>query len=292
MAIFKANLDGDVLYGIRETLNPEAVKMRAFDPGLGGVAEVFQATFTNHAYPMHSHNTWTLLIVDDGAIRYDIENNGRGADTRRVTVLPPHVAHDGEPARPGHGFRKRVLYLDIDAIGEELVGSAVDNSTVDDPGLRTAISRLHVAFGHTRDDLEWETRLGDIIRRIHRHLTQSDDPSARPPKPAASALRDYLESRLFEHHRLEDIADYLGWNKTHLVRSFSTEYGIPPHRYLTGRRVEEARQRLLAGQPAAEVAVEVGFYDQAHLTRHFRTHLSTTPAHFQHSATRTSRSLR
>jgi AraC-like DNA-binding protein len=47
-----------------------------------------------------------------------------------------------------------------------------------------------------------------------------------------------------------------------------------------GRRVERARQLLLAGHPAADVAVEVGFYDQAHLTRHFRKHTATTPGRF------------
>ena len=37
-----------------------------------GVVEVFHAHFTEHAYPMHAHDTWTLLIVDDGAVRYDL----------------------------------------------------------------------------------------------------------------------------------------------------------------------------------------------------------------------------
>ncbi|MET9541462.1 AraC family transcriptional regulator, partial [Streptomyces sp. NPDC006553] len=28
-----------------------------------GVVEVFHAHFTAHAYPMHVHDVWTLLIV-------------------------------------------------------------------------------------------------------------------------------------------------------------------------------------------------------------------------------------
>ena len=37
----------------------------------------------------------------------------------------------------------------------------------------------------------------------------------------------------------------LGSSPTHLVRSFGAEFGIAPHRYLTGRRLDQARRLLL-----------------------------------------------
>lgn len=270
------------MYGVRESAGTSD-DFRSFDPGLDGVSEVFHAAFTNHVYPLHSHTTWTVLIVDEGAIRYDLDNDDRGADTRRVTVLPPHVAHDGESARPGRGFRKRVLYLDTDLIGDSLVGPAVDDSTLDDAGLRAEISRLHNAIERPREDLEWETRLERVVGRIVAHLAGGSAPAVPGSTQAAEALRDLLDSRLSERHRLEEVALQLGWNKTHLIRSFTHRFGIPPHRYLISKRIDEARRRLLDGQAPAQVAVDVGFYDQAHLNRHFRTLLATTPGRFQRS---------
>ncbi|MFI5226445.1 MAG: helix-turn-helix domain-containing protein [Candidatus Limnocylindrales bacterium] len=38
---------------------------------------------------------------------------------------------------------------------------------------------------------------------------------------------------------------------------------------------------MLDGQPLADVAAEVGFCDQAHLTRRFRRFLGTTPGRFR-----------
>lgn len=64
------------------------------------------------------------------------------------------------------------------------------------------------------------------------------------------------------------------------MRAFSQAYGIAPHRYVTGRRVDRARRLLLDGRTPAEAAVEVGYHDQAHLTRHFRRVLGTTPGAF------------
>lgn len=70
---------------------------------------------------------------------------------------------------------------------------------------------------------------------------------------------------------------------THLIRSFRKAYGLPPHAYLTGRRVARARRLLLAGMRPAAAAVAAGFYDQAHLTRHFGRYVGISPARFARS---------
>ncbi|CAM3705452.1 hypothetical protein GCM10009799_27560 [Nocardiopsis rhodophaea] len=57
------------------------------------MAEVFHAHFTDHAYPMHTHGTWTLLIVDDGAIRYDLNCHEHGALDQVVTLLSLRTFH-------------------------------------------------------------------------------------------------------------------------------------------------------------------------------------------------------
>ena len=71
-----------------------------------------------------------------------------------------------------------------------------------------------------------------------------------------------------------------GVSPTHLARGFTTAFGIAPHAYVVGRRLEAARDRILAGQPLADVATEVGFFDQAHLTHRFRRFLGVTPGRF------------
>ena len=76
----------------------DGVSIRAWKPIVPGIREVLHARFTDHAYPSHTHDVWTLFIVDDGAIRYDLDRTARGAEPSMVTVLPPHVVHDGRPA--------------------------------------------------------------------------------------------------------------------------------------------------------------------------------------------------
>ncbi|WP_238993002.1 helix-turn-helix transcriptional regulator [Jiangella aurantiaca] len=260
---------------------PAGATVRAWRPDVPGLVEVFHARFTHHAYPAHTHTAWTLLIVDDGAIRFDLDRHHHGAAGSAVTLLPPHVPHDGRAATPA-GFGKRVLYLDPDVLGEELIGAAVDHPTFADRQLRLRVHQLHRALERPGDALEAESRLTLIGARIATLLrsgrTAADPP--RPPSGLAGRLRDLLDAHVTDGVTLRAAAAQLHAHPTHLVRSFTTAFGLPPHRYLTGRRVELARRLLLAGQRPAEVATAAGFYDQAHLTRQFSRYLGVSPGHY------------
>jgi hypothetical protein len=95
----------------------QATLPTAWRPSVAGISEVFHAHFVDHVYPVHTHSAWTLLIVDDGGIRFDLDRHHHGAAGSTVTVLPPDVPHDGRSATHG-GFRKRVLYLERSVLGE------------------------------------------------------------------------------------------------------------------------------------------------------------------------------
>ena len=251
--------------------------VRAWRPGIPGIAEVLQATFTDHAYPMHTHDEWTLLLVDRGGVRYDLHRDEHDADPAVVMLLPPHVPHDGRTT----DLHKRVVYLETGALPIELIGRAVDRPHLPDPLLRTRIAALHRALDGDGDALEAESRLGPITERLRTHLAPRIAAPARlADRPLARRLRELLDARLVEGLTLDEAGRFLHASPTHLVRSFGREFGLPPHTYVTGRRIDRARHLLLDGVPPAEVATAVGFHDQAHLTRHFRRMLGVGPATF------------
>lgn len=260
-----------------------APTITAWRPPVEGITEVFHARFREHAYPAHTHDAWTLLIVDDGAVAYDLAHTAHGALRDLVTLLPPHVPHDGRTVTP-NGFGKRVLYLDEAVIGSTLIGQAVDNPGLRDPLLRHRVHQLHEVLQHPGDELEAGSRLALVADRLRQHLQPADRTARRTP-PAdhalAARLRDLLDATAPIGVTLNEAATTLDRHPTHLVRAFTTAYGIPPHRYLTGRRVDHARSLLLAGHPPAEVAVAAGFYDQSHLNRHFHRMLGISPGAFR-----------
>ncbi|GAA2248856.1 AraC family transcriptional regulator [Herbiconiux moechotypicola] len=253
-------------------------QVRAWRPRVPLVREVLHATFEQHAYPAHTHDVWTVLLIDEGAVSYRMDGAAHEARPASVSLLPPHVPHDGRSAVRGTAFRKRVLYLDEGWLPPSAVGAAAARPFAADARVQPLITALHATILHPGDELVAEhgvLRLADLVQlglggaRAHRH-----------DAPIARRLRQLLDDRFTEAITLDEAARMLGAHPSHLVRSFSAAYGIPPHRYVTGRRVDLARRLLLSGHTAAASAVQAGFHDQSHLTRHFRRTLGTTPAAF------------
>ncbi|GHB38256.1 AraC family transcriptional regulator [Flexivirga endophytica] len=259
--------------------------MRAWDPGVAGIREVLHASWADHSYPAHTHDAWTLLIVDDGLIGYDVDRHRDRADAGvGVTLLPPHVTHDGHPLTSS-GFRKRVVYLEEAVLPERLIGRCVDAPLVADPVVRQAVSELDGSLS-ANDPLAAESHLALVTEALKWHLdgrpaAGRDDPPRRAR--IAAQARDVLDADPVGAPSVEELAARLGVSAAYLVRSFTKEFAIPPHRYVTGRRLDLARRRLLDGEPAASVAVATGFYDQAHFHRHFRRLLRTSPGSFRAS---------
>ncbi|MGW4494780.1 AraC family transcriptional regulator [Streptomyces sp. NPDC004376] len=256
----------------------------AWRPRVPGVVEVFHARFTEYAYPMHVHDAWTLLIVDDGAVRYDLGRQEHGTPRDTVTLLPPHVPHNGAAATPD-GFRKRVLYLEESLLGEELIGAAVDGPDLVDAVLRERVGRLHGALRRAGDELEAESRLALVGERLRGHLRRLERQSGHPDPVLARLLRELLDEQIAGRLTLADAGRLLHAHPAHLVRTFSAAYGIPPHQYLTSRRVGRARRLLLDGLPPSEVATVTGFCDQTHLTRHFKRLVGVTPGRYRSGRT-------
>ncbi|MGW1809587.1 AraC family transcriptional regulator [Streptomyces sp. NPDC002078] len=259
-------------------------EVSAWRPSVPGVTEVFHAHFTEYAYPMHVHEAWTLLIVDDGAVRYDLDRHEHGTPHDTVTLLPPHVPHNGSPATPD-GFRKRVVYLDSSRLGEELIGRAVDTPDLRDPVLRRRVGQLHSALARPGDELEAESRLTFVGERLRAHLRPSAAPAPPRADPAlARRLRELLDEHVVDGLTLDQAARLVHAHPAHLVRAFSAAYGIAPHQYLNSRRIDRARRFLLDGRSPGEVASATGFFDQSHLTRHFRKLVGVTPGRFSRTA--------
>ena len=258
-------------------------EIRAWRPRLNGVVEVLHAHFTEHAYPMHAHDSWTLLIVDDGAVRYDLDRHERGAYGELVTLLPPHVPHNG-CSTSSRGFRKRVLYLDPDQLPAGLIGASVDNSAFTDVPLRRMISELHRNIELPGADLAAESQLADITERLRGRLGHPVLP-VRLDHSAAHQLRDLLEQHIVAGLSLQQAARVLHFHPAYLVRAFSSAFGMSPHQYLISRRVDLARRLILAGHPLWSVATGSGFYDQSHLVRHFKRILGVGPKAFSRTRT-------
>jgi AraC family transcriptional regulator len=101
------------------------------------------------------------------------------------------------------------------------------------------------------------------------------------PNPRMKKVIDYLRDRLDQKITIVELAEIACLSPYHFSRLFRQETGFSPHQYLIRCRIEEAKRLLATRKWAiAEVAKQVGFADQSHLTRHFKQWVGMTPKAF------------
>lgn len=106
-------------------------------------------------------------------------------------------------------------------------------------------------------------------------LAQRDRPTRRPDPEVIAAWQRLLASG--GQVKVGELAESLGWSRKRLWGRFESQIGLTPKRAAMLVRFRCAVEGLLAGRPAADVAVICGYTDQAHLCRDMAIFADRTP---------------
>lgn len=89
---------------------------------------------------------------------------------------------------------------------------------------------------------------------------------------------DYINTHLDRDLSLEKIASVINISPTYFASLFKHATGMSPHQYVIQQRVERAKLLLAKTDLAiADIALQVGFSSQSHLTQQFKRLTSMTP---------------
>jgi AraC-like DNA-binding protein len=184
---------------------------------------------------------------------------------------------------------------------------------MDDPVIARRLRRLHAALAGPAEPLRRDELLAAAVSALVLRGGHSAGVSARrasAARPGSGARSDFggrsvfgarsdfgsasardiagraralLLDRYAEPLTADDLATAMDASRYAVYRAFTARYGLSPSDYQRQLRLRAAREQLRAGRPAAQVAADVGFADQAHLTRWFVRYFGLTPAAYRHS---------
>ena len=124
--------------------------------------------------------------------------------------------------------------------------------------------------------------LGVHILRHHSSLV----PASTSLPPARGALdprrlnrvMEFIDTHLGEDLTIETLANEACLSPFHFARAFKVATGKAPHRYVTGRRIDNAKSLIADGRlPLADIAHLCGFSSQTQFTRCFKRIVGKTP---------------
>lgn len=255
-----------------------------------GNLEMMRATYVNHSFARHTHETFGFGIIEQGATTFPYQGTAHVIPAGNILIINPGEIHAGHAAIP-EGWTYWMLYPEATLFQNAMCQVAEERvdlpyfpvPNIRDEDLAQVIRRLLMTLQGASSLLERESRLiWTLTHLIARHA------SARPAVPpvgdehkAVKQVQSYLEEHYFESVSLEQLARLANLKPLRLLRVFRKQVGLPPHAYLTQVRIFRAKALLSVGWLAAEVAQEIGFTDQSHFTRHFKRFTGITPGQYQ-----------
>ncbi|MCP9629436.1 AraC family transcriptional regulator [Rhodopseudomonas palustris] len=93
---------------------------------------------------------------------------------------------------------------------------------------------------------------------------------------------DYIHANIDQDLSLAKLSDVACLSKHHFARAFREATGVPPHRYISARRLDHAVSLLKGSQSSlADVAYLCRFSSQATFTRAFRRQVGMSPGEYR-----------
>jgi AraC family transcriptional regulator len=91
-------------------------------------------------------------------------------------------------------------------------------------------------------------------------------------------VQAYVQTHISDPIRSADLAKAAGLSRMYFAAQFRAKMNVRPHEYLVGQRIAQAQSLLKASQTSiADVALSVGFKNQAHFTTVFLRFTGSTP---------------
>jgi AraC family transcriptional regulator len=110
---------------------------------------------------------------------------------------------------------------------------------------------------------------------------------ANPARGGLSGWRqkrvaEYIDEHLTEAVRVTTLAALVDLSPYHFVRVFRQSFGVPPHRYHVGRRIERAKALLAEpGSSVTEIARRLGFAETSSFSAAFRRTTGISPSQYR-----------
>ncbi|MBG1233813.1 helix-turn-helix transcriptional regulator [Aestuariivirga litoralis] len=256
--------------------------------GMFGGFDVMSARFVHHSFAPHTHDELMIGVIHAGVKAFRRGRATQFAAPGNLSVVNPGEMHTGEREQ-GTELVYGALYLPHASLAamfpdQPLSGSAIRQPVIEDPEIWQGLACTHHAMMAGGDDgAAGEALTWAIALLFHRYGTNTVPQSEAGCPAAIKSAIQFMQARAGDPISLEEVSKTAGIGLFHLIRLFRKHLGMTPHAYLTQIRISRSQQLLKLGAPIAQIALDVGFADQAHFTKRFKQLTGTSPAHYAKS---------
>ena len=210
--------------------------------------------------------------------------------SRSVTVLDHHVFREFEP----EPHLLRSVFEDATPKSTTFDLGILHAGHAEDRNVSALLS--HLWNEATAGNLAWRlaaesavVTLGVALLRAKARLERAPERASaeRPCDWRVRRVMERMETEIGSDVGLRELASEVGLSPSHLSAVFVAAAGVPPHRWLLGRRVERARELLRRTRRSiTDIALSCGFSSSQHFSTVFKAQEGCTPTCFRNGQMR------
>jgi len=255
---------------------------------LGGL-ETVDANFCHHNFSKHSHDTYTINVIEKGAQVFDSGGSKYCAPQHSIIIVNADDVHTGQSGTlTGWSYRGLAPSEAQFSLLAADVGLAAGfapyfpQAVIEDKQMADQLCQLFTTLAVSDNPLLRETMLYGVLTRLM--LKHGKNRAQLNLKKTShykiDLVRQYINDNLHLHISLEQLASLCDFSPFYLVRQFQQRYGLPPHAYQIQQRLHQSKELLRQGHKVVNVAADIGFYDKSHFHRHFTKANGITPRNY------------
>lgn len=278
--------------------------MQVFDPRQNMSSPDFEVFHYRDAkfegVAVHQHDFYEVYFFISGNVEYSVEGKSyllKEGDLLLINPLELHQPRIGPDQNP---YERIVLWINKNYLSRlcsnnTSLSQCFDNANPQHTNLlrlsktqqNYISSKLNELIEETRNkdygsDIASRAILTRFLVELNR-LTLSTEKKAetdKPQSPFISEVLTYINKHYCEKISLSSIADEFFISKYYLSHAFNSVVGTSVNRYITLKRLINAKQMLSSGIKPTTAAIHCGFNDYAGFYRAFTAEYGITPKQF------------
>ena len=248
--------------------------------------ELKYSTTFNECPQKHYHNMICILALKQGSAKFIVNEKELVLKKSRLIVINPNEVHYSICDEKNKDYY--VIYINRDwyqVLQKQIfktnniiaIPNILDNLTISDE-----FFNLFTTLSEDTDVIEKELKLLDFLKNIfNEYIDEKVFLKIEETTKIAKEFKEYIEKNISSKLTLSSIAKELKVSPYHIIRICNQDFGLSANAYIVNKRVHRAKKLIGNGVDISEAAVEVGFYDQSHLTNVFKKVFAITPKAYQ-----------
>jgi AraC-like DNA-binding protein len=245
--------------------------------------------------PLSDH--FRVLFHEDGSIGHSVNGKKFDSHARNAVMHAPGtdlhldinpfklllLTVDGSVIRSAMRQRFRKLQPFSEWVGSLPDGARLDTLRSTARWMASEVERASSPLGEPGKPRLHAQRL--LVSLIVECLSEASPTGSEPVQDISQAqvhrAEEWIDAHLTDVIGIDEVATAIGVGIRSLQLSFRRVHDCSPHEFVIERRLEAARQKLLAATPEATVtaiATDLGFFELGRFAERYRKHFAETPS--------------